>query len=150
MASVQSYTDATYAISDDLPATYDAAGYAATTVVFTVIDKVQSFPGYGAARPTQEFRPINGPVEVSKGAPSYGGGEMVMGYVEDDAGQVLLKAAEGSAAHYSMKVTYPDGEIHYLDVINTSFNYSPASEGAFRTATANIMVQKDPVVVPAT
>ena len=147
--SAASFTDTIYAVSATLPATYDAAGYGATTMVYTTIGRVESFPEFGSARTVNEFKPIAGAVEKIKGAPDYGGGAMVMADMPTDAGQVILKAAEASQAHYSMKLTYPDGEVHYLDIINTSWRLTQAEEGAFMKRTAEIQLCKIPVVVAA-
>lgn len=148
--AVESFTDTVYSISDDLPATYDAAGYAATTVVFTTIGKVKSFPEFGSERSVQEWRPIAGAIEKSKGAPNYGGGPMVLGDLPADAGQVILKAAEASPNHYSIKAVFPDGEITYFDVLVCSWRASAAAEGAFFERTAMLQFCKAPVVVAAT
>ena len=144
-----SFTDTTYAISASLPATYDAAGYGATTITYTTIGRVESFPEFGSQRNVTEFRPISGAVEKLKGAPNYGGGPMVMADVPADAGQVIGKAAEASANHYSMKITYPDGEIHYLDVLVASWRLAPAAEGGVMKRTADVQLCKAPVVVAA-
>jgi len=143
------FTDTTYAISASLPATYDAAGYGATTITYTVIGKVESFPEFGSERSINEFRPIAGPVEKVKGAPNYGGGPMVVADVPADAGQIIVKAAEASQNHYSMKLTYPDGEVHYLDVLVTSWRLTQAAEGGFMKRSANLQLCKIPVVVAA-
>jgi hypothetical protein len=110
---------------------------------------MESFPAYGSVRTVAEFRPIAGSVEKIKGAPDYGGGEAVMADMPADAGQVILKAAAASPNHYSMKVTLPDGEVHYLDIMNMSWSLSQAVEAAFLKRTADIQVQKEPVVVAA-
>jgi hypothetical protein len=84
-----------------------------------------------------------------KGSPDYGGGQMVMADVPADAGQVLLKAAEASANHYSMKLTFPDGEVHYLDVINAGWRLQQAQEGGIVKRVADLQLCKAPVVVVA-
>lgn len=142
-----SAVDAIYAISATLPATYDAAGYAATGMVYTTIGEVSKFLTYGSKRPVTKFPLIRGPAAKVKGAPDYGDGDMVMADVPADAGQVILKAAEASANHYSMKITYPDGEIHYLDVIVSSWTLS--TDGTM-TRAATVGICKAPVVVAAT
>ena len=147
--AVESFTDTTYAISAGLPATYDAAGYGATTITYTTIGKVESFLPYGSKRSVNEFVPIAGAVEYTKGAPRYGQGDMVCGDVPADTGQVIVKAAEASANHYSLKITYPDGEIHYLDIIVASWELSGGKEGAPLTRTATFAICKAPVVVAA-
>lgn len=144
-----SFTDTTYAICATLPATYDADGYAATGLTYTTIGKVESFPEFGSQRNVAEFRPISGAVEKSKGSPNYGGGPMVMADVPADAGQVIVKAAEASANHYSIKITYPDGEVHYLDVLVASWRLTQAAEGGFMKRTADLQLCKAPVVVAA-
>jgi hypothetical protein len=147
--AIASHSDATYAISAGLPATYDAAGYAATTITYTAIGKVESFPEFGSEQAINEFVPINGSVEYYKGVTRYGTGDMVVGDVPADAGQVIIKAAAASANHYSVKITYPDGEIHYLDVLVAGWKLSQASEGNAMKRTATLGVCKAPVIVAA-
>jgi hypothetical protein len=146
--SVASHTDATYSISASLPATYDAAGYGATTITYTAIGKVSDFIQYGSSRNVNEWIPISGAVEYTKGAPRYGSGDMLMGDVPADAGQVILKAAEASANHYSLKIVYgADNETHYLDVIVSKWQMSAGKEGAPMVRTAGMSVCKAPVIV---
>lgn len=142
---------ATYSISAGLPVSYDGTGYASTTTGFTytLIGKPKVFPQFGSKRNVQEWRPISGGVEKGKGAPNYGGGQSTWGDVPADAGQVILKAAEASANHYSMKITYPDGEIHYLDVLVCSWELSSAGDGTPMERMADIQLCRAPVVVAA-
>lgn len=148
--SVASMTDTIFAISAGLPATYDAAGYAATTITYTAIGKVSEFPMYGSKRPVNKFTPISGAVEKTKGSPDYGSGDLKMGDIPADPGQVILKAADASPNHYSLKITYPDGEIHYLDVLVSSWQLSGGKEGDPVVRTATLDLCKAPVVVAAT
>lgn len=147
--AVESITDTTYAISASLPATYDAAGYGATSITYTAIGKVETFTPYGSERNINKFQPISGPVEKLKGSPDYGDGDIVMGDIPADAGQVILKAAEASANHYSLKITYPDSEVHYLDVIVASWKLSGGKNGDPLLRTAKLGICKAPVVVAA-
>lgn len=147
--STATFSETLYSISASLPATYDAAGYGVTTITYTLIGRVQEFIAYGAKRPVNEFVPIAGAVEYLKGAARFGSGDMTMADMPTDAGQVIVKAAQASANHYSMKVTYPDGEIHYLDVIVAAWQLAPAKSGDAMVRTATIGVCKDPVVVAA-
>jgi hypothetical protein len=132
-----------------LPATYDAAGYGATTITYTAIGKVLTFPAFGSNRPTQEVPLINAAVEYIKGSARYQGGDMTMGDVPADAGQVILKAAEASPNHYSMKITYADGEVHYLDVIVNKWELTQQAENTPMIRVAGIQVCKTPVAVAA-
>lgn len=148
-SSVANFSETTYSISAGLPATYDAAGYGATTITWTEIGKVESFPEFGATREIRRFTPIKGAVEMSKGAADYGSGPLVVGDIPADAGQVILKAADASPNHYSIKITYPDGEIHYLDTLVSGWVLSQASSGEFMKRTATLNFPKAPVVVAA-
>jgi hypothetical protein len=147
--AVASHTDAIYSVSAGLPGTYDASGYGATTIAWTVVGKVSDFLPYGSRRSINEFVPIAGAVEYTKGAPRYGQGDMLMGDVPADAGQVILKAAEASANHYSLKIVYPDSETHYLDIIVAAWTLSGGHEGAPMVRTATLGICKAPVVVAA-
>lgn len=148
--AVATFTGAVYAISASLPATYDAAGYAATTITYTTIGKVQDFPAYGAKRSVNKFMPINGAVEKTKGTPDYGSGNIVVADVPADGGQVILAAADASSNHYSVKITYPDSEVHYLDVIVAGWELSAAKEGVPMLRTGMLEICKQPVIVAAT
>lgn len=147
--AVASHTDTLYYISAELPATYDAAGYADTGIDWSLIGKVSDFLPYGSKRPINEWVPIAGAVEFMKGSPRYGQGAMMMGDVPADAGQVIMKAADASSAHYSMKITYPDGEVHYLDTLVAGWELSGGKEGAPMVRTATLGICKAPVVVAA-
>ncbi len=149
-SSAASITDTIYAISASLPATYDAAGYGATAMVFTTIGKVSQMLPTGSKRTVNKFTPIRGAVEKSKGAPDYGSGDMMMADIPADAGQVIMKAAEASANNYSMKVTYTDGEIHYFDILVSAWQLSGGKEGDFLVRTATVDLCKAPVIVAAT
>lgn len=147
--AVATFTGVAYAISASLPATYDAAGYGATTITYSVIGEVSDFPAYGSKRAVGKFNPINGAIEKYKGSPDYGSGNLVCADVPADAGQVILKAADASANHYSMKITMTDNEIHYLDVIVAGWELSAAKENTPLLRTAMIEVCKAPVIVAA-
>lgn len=147
--TIVSQTDTIYAISAALPTTYDAAGYGATTMVYTAIGKVESATPHGSKRAITTFMPISGAAEKTKGTPDYGSLDLVMGEVPTDAGQIIVKAAEVSPNHYSLKMTYSDGEVHYMDVIVGSFEYSGGKAGDTKTATATMPICKAPVVVAA-
>jgi len=146
-SAVTGFADTIYAISASIPATFDASGYGALT--FTPIGKVESFPEFGADRSISAFPGISG-FEYTKGSPQYGQGPMVAGDLPADVGQVIVKAASESHAHFSMSLTYPDGEIHYLDVLVGSWKLNQQTESGQMKRTALIAVCKKPVVDPAT
>lgn len=147
---VATFTDTIYAISATLPETYDAAGYGSTAMTYTEIGKVQDFMAYGSKRTVNKFNPVRGAVEKIKGTADYGDGDLVVGDVPADPGQIILKAADASPNHYSLKITYTDGEVHYLDIIVAGWMMSASKEGAVMTRTATLGICKAPVVVAAT
>jgi hypothetical protein len=144
-------TGTTYEISRDLPDTYDEAGYTggSAALSFEFIDRVITFTPYGAERDVQKIKPIASPVEKIKGQADYGDGDMTMSYMPYDPGQLLVQEAESSPDHWTMRVTYPDGEIHYLDVIVSGFKYPGAKEAEAFIATAKIGVCRAPVIIGA-
>ena len=149
---VAGFSDTTYAITASLPATYDGTGYTGTTgFVWTSFgdDVVESFPEYGEQRGETEFNPVSGAVAVVKGASNYGGGLMTMADIPANAAQVIAKAACSGENRVSMKVTLPDGEIHYLDVHISSWRLVQQQAGALMKRTANIRVMRAPVIVAA-
>ena len=147
--SVEAITGSTYAICATLPATYDAAGYGLTSLIYTPIGSIESVTNYGSKRAVTTFIPINGAVQKVKGAPDYGVMTMMYGDVPLDAGQILVKAAELSPNHYSIKITYPDGEIHYLDVLNSAYEYEGAKAGDVKKVMATLNICMPPVLIAA-
>ena len=147
--SVEAITGSTYAICATLPATYDAAGYGLTSLIYTVVGSVESVTNYGSKRSVTTFIPINGAVQKVKGAPDYGVMSVMYGDVPTDAGQIIVKASEASMNHYSLKITYPDGEIHFLDVLNSSYEYEGAKAGDVKKVMATLNICMPPVIIPA-
>ncbi len=147
--TVESLTGATYSICATLPTTYDAAGYGLTSLVYTAIGSVETVTSYGSKRAVNNFIPINGAVQKIKATPDYGTLSMTYGDVPTDAGQIIVKAAEASPNHYSIKITYADGEVHYLDVICSSYEYGGAKAGDPKTVLATLNVCMAPVIVAA-
>lgn len=148
--SVQSIGGATLAISASLPATYDAAGYAATTITYTAIGKIDNYGNHGVKANIATHTPIDTQVVTKiKGSKDYGSMQLSIGSIPTDAGQVILLAASESNNHYSAKLTYPDGEIHYLDVLVSSFEYKDGSVNDISGLQVNLEVCKKPVVVAA-
>ena len=143
-------TGTTYSISAALPATYDSTAYAVTSLVaFTLIGKPKSFPQFGLKRAMQEWTPISGAVEKGSGAINYGGGSATWGDVPADAGQVILATAATDGLHKSMKITLPDGEVYFLDVIILSYELSAAAAGSPQERITEIQLCRAPVRVAA-
>lgn len=112
--TVITVANTTVSISAALPATYDAAGYAALTWVpvgeLTDIGSV-----LGREYNTSTHAPIGSAQQIEKKA-SYklGNADFTCGWLEADAGQVLISTAASSNAIYAFKVIKQDGTIRYF------------------------------------
>jgi hypothetical protein len=148
--NVISIASATISISDDLPATYDAAGYGATTVVFTAIGQVETLGNHGVTANVATFTPIDTAIVTKiKGHKDYGVMNMTFGSIPTDAGQVIVKAASESNNHYSVKISYPDGEIHYCDVLVSKYEFQDGSVDDIAKVGVDFQICKAPVIVAA-
>jgi len=148
--SVISVSGATLSVSATLPATYDAAGYGATTITWTAIGEIETLGNHGVKANIAQHTPIDtAVVSKVKGSKDYGQMQLMIGSIPTNAGQVILVAASESNNHYSAKLSYPDGEIHYLDVIVGSFEYQDGAVNDFCKVNVSLEVCKKPVVVAA-
>jgi hypothetical protein len=154
---VQSLSGATIGISASLPATYDAAGYGATAVVFTTIGTVENYGNHGMTATITEFTPVATAVVAKlKGSKNYGTMSMMLGHIPADTGQILLKTASESSARYSVKITYPvgngesTGEIQYLDVLVAKFENQDGAVNDVRKMAVDLAICRAPTIVAAT
>ena len=145
--TVESQTGAIYGVSASLPATYDAAGYAALT--YTTIGSVESCTPFGSNRPVSKFTPINGAVQNMLGTPDFGSIDLVAGDIPTDAGQIIMTAAEVSGAHHSVKVIYTDGEVFYFDVLVASAIHNGSKAGDAKTIAYKCPINMRPTRVAA-
>lgn len=146
---IESMAGTTIAISASLPATYDAAGYGATSMVYTQIKEVESIGPHGVTAALTEFTPIDTAVVAKvKGSKNYGNVALVMGYLPSDAGQDILEAAAESYAHYSVKITYQDTSVHYLDVLVTKDEIQDGAVNDVQKRNSEMAICRKPVIVP--
>lgn len=137
-------------LSASLPATYDAAGYAASAVAFTDIGAVENYGNHGMTKTITPFTPIDtATVTKMAGSKDYGTMSLMIGYIPTDAGQDLLNAASESTNHYSAEIAYSDGESHYLDVIVSKFEYQDGSVNDARKIGVDLAICRRPVIVAA-
>ena len=154
--TVQTMSGAVLSISASLPATYDAAGYGATGVAFTVVGEIEDFGEHGLTANVSTFTPVaTGVTTKLKGAIDYGTKSLVIGNIPSDAGQDIIEAAATSKDRYSVKVAYPagqgesTGEIHYLDVLVTKRTWQDGATDAVRKLAVDLSICRAPVVVAA-
>lgn len=147
---VGTLSTATLAITATLPATYDAAGYGATSITYTAIGQVENYGNHGVTATITEFTPVDTAIVAKmKGSKNYGTMTLMVGSIPTDAGQVILKAASESNNHYSAKLTYPDGEIHYLDVLVAKHEFQDGSVNDAMKVSVDLAICRAPVIVAA-
>jgi hypothetical protein len=148
--TVQSLSGATLAISAALPSTYDAAGYGATTMVYTLIGAIENFGSHGVTAAITEFTPVDtATVTKVKGSKNYGTKSLTLGSIPSDTGQALLDAASESTARYSAKLTYPSGAIHYMDVLVSKADFQDGAVNDIQKRGVDLAICRKPVVVAA-
>lgn len=113
MAKVKS-TGTCLSVCDDLPETYDAAGFAALS--FTNVGELESVNGLEITRNTGSFTNLcTGNSSTVKGARAAITVAVVCALDDDDAGQTIMIASEAEDdALYSFCVTLPSGRKDYF------------------------------------
>jgi hypothetical protein len=146
---INSTAGATLAISASLPATYDAAGYGATTITYTAVGEVENFGQHGVTATVTEFTPIDTSIVTKvKGSKNYGTKSLTLGSIPGNAGQVILKAASESNNRYSVKITYPDTSIHYMDVLVSKYEQVDGAVNDIQKINCDFAICRLPVIVP--
>lgn len=147
---VESNTGLLVAISAGIPSTYDQAGYESTDIVYTPIGEVETVGPHGVERQIITFTPVaTGVIAKMSGSKDYGSMDVTLGDVPADSGQAIVAAASESNAHYSVRLTYPDGAKHYLDAIAYRFQYSGGGANDVQRVNAGFALSRAPVVVAA-
>lgn len=103
------------AVSVALPATVDAAGFAALS--YTTVGELTDIPEFGAETTVVTHDPLaSGTTQKLKGQTNNGSQSLGGALDEDDAGQlILISANEGADKDndVSVKITYPDASVRY-------------------------------------
>lgn len=147
---VAALAGATIAISATLPETYDEAGYEGTDLVFSQIGDVEDHGNHGMTATVTEFTPVDTAVVAKvKGSKNYGNMSLMLGSVPSDTGQALARAASESNNHYSIKITYPDGIVHYIDALVSKFEYQDGQVNNVQKIAMDFAICRKPVEVAA-
>ena len=154
---LETMSGATLGISASLPATYDAAGYAATSMVYSTVGEIENFGNHGVTANVTTFTSVStAVVQKFKGSKNYGTMSLTLGNLPSDAGQDIVEAAVESNNRYSVKVTYPlragesTAEIHYLDVLVSKREFQDGSVDDVRKLAVDFEICRKQVVVAAT
>jgi hypothetical protein len=128
-------------ISAATPATFDAAGYTASPMVFTPIGEITDGGEHGreysevthtplAKRGTQKF----------KGSFNEGTKQLALAIDDDDAGQLLAEAALDSDDNYSFEIRYPSGRRDYFQAKVMSFKTSTPGTDSVVAGTISLSI----------
>jgi len=151
---LQTMAGAKLYVSAELPATYDASGYADTGIDWTEVGEIEDHGGHGVTANIPTFTAVDDAiVQKFKGSKNYGTKSLVVGNLPSDAGQDLLAAAAESNNRYSVKIEYAlrqgesTGEKHYLDVLVNSFAYADGPVDSIRKINVGLEICRKPVIV---
>jgi hypothetical protein len=129
----------TFSISAGVPATKDAAGFAALT--YTKIGDVTDLGQIGPSSSVLLVNPLddNNTYKL-KGSRNNGKIALKMNRAPGDPGQTLLIAAEQSTAPYSAKIVLQTGTILYFQVLVMSFTTTVGGQNSITAADADCEV----------
>jgi hypothetical protein len=144
-ARPSTYAGLTIAVSAGVPATYDAAGFAALT--YTDIGEVLSVGQIGREFTDVTYNTLKerGTLHL-KGSFDFGTNEVQIGIDDDDAGQVLLVAAEASDDPYAFKFTFKDGSVKYFQSLVFSFAEQGGDSDTVRIANVNLSIDRQGII----
>lgn len=126
-------------ISAGVPATFDAAGYAALS--YTTVGEVTNFGEFGREFQLVTHNPVaTRGTQKLKGAFNEGAIALQLGLDTDDAGQILMKAAALSDSLYAFLITSPNGDKYYFQGLTMGFKVGANDVNSITSATANIEI----------
>ena len=148
MSNVFTSAGTTIAVVLGLPATYDAAGFAALT--YGNIGEVTQFTSVGATRELVTHNPIGNVDTVKrKGSNNWGALTIDMAVDENDAGQAVLEAGVAEDSGHSFKITRQNGTIQYFSGQVMSFTTDIGSVNSITSAQSQIELDGPILTVPA-
>jgi len=131
MTTIPNFIGATVAVVAALPATFNAAGYAALTWT-GVIGQLVQFGELGDQSSDISVTTLLGRTLHTNGA--LDGGEIAFTYVfvAADAGQVILRAQSNTNTGVSLRVTDPDGTVAYAAGVVANVRDPERVDGAYK------------------
>lgn len=129
------------AVSAALPATFDAAGYAALS--WTTVTDVSDVPEYGPSAEVITFNPLADRItQKATGAIDYGSVVVQMAYLEDDPGQLILEANVGVNTGISVRHTPLVGGVRYFTAIVSSRTENVSGVNAFTLSSVGLEINR--------
>lgn len=135
--AVETVAGTAFGISAGVPATFNAAGYAALT--YSTIGEITDGGSHGRVYAEVTHMPIgNRGTQKFKGSFNEGNKTLQLAINGTDAGQVLLKTALASDNAFAFKVLYQGGAIDYFQARVLSFSKATAGVDSILTATVEL------------
>lgn len=135
--SAQTVAGTIIGISAALPATYNAAGYAALT--FSAIGEITDGGSHGRTYALVSHNPIDTRgTQKFKGSFNEGQKTIQLACDADDPGQTIVKTALNDDADYSFCVTYQDGSKDYFLAKVMSWSKSTAGVDSMFSASISL------------
>lgn len=135
-------------VTASAPATYTQAGFSALT--FTEVGELTNLGEFGREYALVTHNPVGDRRTIKrKGSFNEGSISLEMALDNDDAGQLLLKAAADSDMSYSFKLQTQNGDIYYFSAQTMSFRVSVGTVDQITSATAMLEIDGDIIEVPA-
>lgn len=139
----------TISLSATLPATFDAAGYAAVAN-YKEIGEVSDLGEFGREYNVVKFQPLKTRGTVKrKGSYDEGQVQVQLARVFDDEGQTLARTALDSDASHSFKVVLQDGSIFYFTAQVVSFTTNVGSVDQITSGSIKLEIDTPIVEVAA-
>lgn len=146
--TVQSMAGATLGVSATLPVTFDAAGFDASSMVYTLIGEIEDYGNHGVTSAVMKFTPVDTAVVTKrKGSKDYGTMTMKLGNVPADVGQVILRAASESKNPYAFEMKYPEGETHYISALVSEFMNEDGQVDNIQRISLKLELDRQPVII---
>jgi hypothetical protein len=148
--SYETVAGSTLACSIDVPATYDEAGYGASSMVYTNIGEITDLPGAaGRKYNTVEHAPIASRMRNRKKG-SYTLEDIVvqMAWDQADAGQDLCRTAADNDSILTFKLTKQGGDIRYFTAQVSEFVEKMGTVDNVVVGQMTLLRQKDTVSSP--
>jgi hypothetical protein len=144
--AIMTSAGSTLSIATGSPATYDASGFTALTYV--VVGEATDIGELGKEYAVVTHSPL-GSRAVKKFKGSYNNGTMQIQMARDttNAGQIAMKAALGSDADFSFKITLQDlSKLHFVGKV-TTFKTSVGSVDQITGSNCTIEISGDIVEI---
>lgn len=132
-------------VSAATPATFDSTGFGALT--WTLVPDMISWSEIGDDHAVQSYNSLRDGTIYVNGARDGGNRAFSMRYEKTDAGQAIIRAANGSSTPMSVRVVDQDGEIRYLWGIVNSLKMVPVDGSTVKGQSGQFAANRAPVVV---